>query len=310
MIRLYKSTDALPLLTLFTQTVHTVSSAYYSPEEIEAWAPSHPKSEAEWNAYFAERYTLVDEQDGVVLGFGCLSAAGNTIDMLFTHHAFQSRGVGSAVIGALEEEAMRRGQREVFLTVSATAWRFYLHRGYDYHKSERKIYGNILFDCQILRKALPAFPPMRRNDRTLDTENAQELLRNGKYGFLTTCAINGYGYGIPINYALSGESIYFHCARNGFKLENIRRNNRVGFCVVGHEQVQATRYTTTYESVLIFGKINVVISDDERTQALELLLRKYCPEQSADWREHIRKSFDITLILRLDIEHCTGKRRK
>ncbi|MDR1667439.1 MAG: GNAT family N-acetyltransferase [Bacteroidales bacterium] len=310
MIRRYKPTDAVPLLTLFTQTVHTVSSAYYSPEEVEAWASSLPENEAAWNAYCAERYTLVNEQDGVIHGFGCLNVAGNTIDMLFTHHAFQNKGIGSSVINALEEEATRRGQREVFLTVSATAWHFYLHRGYAYYKNERKTYGNILFDCQILRKALPVFPPMRRHDRILEPEKTQELLRNGKYGFLATCAVNGYGYGIPIHYVLSQESIYFHCARDGFKLENIRHNHRVSFCVVGQEQVHAERFTTAYESVLVFGKITVVLSDEERMQAMELLVRKYCPEQSALWREHLLKSFAVTQVLRLDIEHHTGKKRK
>ncbi|MDR2848047.1 MAG: GNAT family N-acetyltransferase [Bacteroidales bacterium] len=310
MLRKYKPSDVEQLISLFTQTVHKVSCSYYSPEEVEAWAPSNAADTAFWHDYFSTRFTLLDEREGFIAGFGCLSASGNVIDMLFTHHEHQNEGVGSAIIDALEAEALHCGQREVFLTTSATAWRFYQKRGYLYHRSEKKPYGNIAFDCQILRKALPVFPPMRRHDRELDTEKAKELLRNGSYGFLSMCAVNGYGYGVPVNYVLTGDSIYFHCAQGGFKLENIRHNNRVSFCVVSSEQVCPERFTTAYESAMVFGRVVAELPDEEKATAMELLVRKYCPEQAPAWQEHIQKSFHITGVLRLDVEHLTGKKRQ
>ncbi|MDR0815180.1 MAG: GNAT family N-acetyltransferase [Bacteroidales bacterium] len=310
MIRKYQSSDVEPLISLFTQTVHKVSCSYYSPEEVEAWAPSTPADTVFWDDYFSTRFTLLDEREGLIVGFGCLSASGNVVDMLFTHHAHQNEGVGSAIIDALEAEALRYGQQEIFLTTSATAWHFYLKRGYRYFKSEKKPYRNIEFDCQILRKALPVFPPMRRHDRELDADKAKELLHNGNYGFLAMSAVNGYGYGIPVNYVPAGDSIYFHCAQDGFKLKNLRHNNRVSFCVVSSEQVCPERFTTAYESVMVFGRVVTEISDKEKTEAMELLVRKYCPQQAPVWQEHIQKSFHITGVLRLDIERLTGKKRK
>ena len=152
MIRQYAPADIDPIVDLFTQTVHIVSSSYYSPEEIEAWAPSQPDM-AWWKQYLDERYTLVmDSEDGIT-GFGSLSANGETIDLLFTHHAHQSKGIGSLILKALEEEATCRGKQEVRLTTSANAWNFYQKRGYRYHHSEKKTYGTVIFNCQVLCKA-------------------------------------------------------------------------------------------------------------------------------------------------------------
>ena len=49
------------------------------------------------------------------------------------------------------------------------------------------------------------FREIRRKDRILDNELAIRLLEEAEYGFLAMSGINGYGYGIPINYVKEGE---------------------------------------------------------------------------------------------------------
>ena len=309
MIRKYDSTDSESLVALFTQTVHIVSGSYYSSGEVEAWAPSQPDMAA-WACFFDEQYTLVMDSENGITGFGCLSADGSTVDMLFTHHAHQSEGIGSAILEALENEAMQRGNTEVKLTTSATAWSFYQKRGYHYHHSEKKTYGPMMFDCQVLCKSLPAFRDIRRKDRALDNEQALRLLETGEYGFLAMCGKNGYGYGIPLSYALENRSIYFHCAPEGFKLENIRQNHRVSFCVVGRTQVLPDKFSTAYESALVFGRIVCDLPEDERRKALDLFVAKYSPDFMDISKTYINKSFHRTNILRLDMEHLSGKMKK
>lgn len=81
------------------------------------------------------------------------------------------------------------------------------------------------------------FREIRRKDRILDNELAIRLLEEAEYGFLAMSGINGYGYGIPINYVKEGDSIYFHCAPEGYKLECLRENPKVSFTVVGATQI-------------------------------------------------------------------------
>jgi nitroimidazol reductase NimA-like FMN-containing flavoprotein (pyridoxamine 5'-phosphate oxidase superfamily)/GNAT superfamily N-acetyltransferase len=309
MIQLYATSDLEPVIELFTQTVHTVSSSYYSPEEVEAWAPSFPDT-VSWDCFLNERYTLVmDSEDGIT-GFGCLSDDGSKVELLYTHHAHQNEGIGSTLLEALEREALLRGNKEIKLTTSATAWAFYQKRGYRYHHSVKKIYGSMTFDCQVLCKALPVFPDIRRQDKILDDERTLNLLETGEYGFLAICGINGYGYGIPINYVFYDNCIYFHCAVEGYKLENIQQNNRVSFCIVGRTQVIPQKFLITYESAFVFGRIMYDLPEDERHKALNLLVAKYSPDFTDISHAYISKSFHRTLILKLEIEHVSGKSKK
>jgi len=308
MIRLYVPADLEPVVNLFIQTVHIVSSNYYSSEEVEAWAPSQPDM-ASWARFFDERYTLVMDSAAGITGFGSLNPDGATVDMLFTHYAHQSEGIGSAILSALEKEAMQQGGNEIKLTTSATAWTFYQKRGYQFHHCEKKTYGTMVFDCQVLCKTLPQFRDIRRKDRTMDNEKARQLLETGEYGFLAMCGKNSYGYGIPLNYVLEGNNIYFHCAPDGFKLENIKKNNRVSFCVVGRTKVLPGQFSTAYESVLVFGRIIGGLPAEERRKALDLLVARYSPGFTDISKTYISKSFHRTNILRLDIEHLSGKIR-
>ena len=308
MIRFYTPADLEAIIILFTQTVHKIGGSYYSPVELEAWAPLLYDLD-EWRLFFKERYTIVMDDNGEIVGFGCLSANGNTIDLLYTRHDRQSEGIGALILQELENEALKRGNNEIMLTTSATAWTFYQKRGYKYHHSEKKLYGKLEFDCQILCKQLPVFREIRRKDRIADVQSARRLLETGEYGFLAICALNDYGYGIPLNYAFDSEKIYFHCAMEGFKLDSIRHNNRVSFCVVGKTKLLPEKFSTNYESVLVFGKIASKLTEDERRKALDLLVAKYCPDFIDISESYIKKSFQRTNILRLDIEHIAGKRK-
>ena len=47
------------------------------------------------------------------------------------------------------------------------------------------------------------FRDIRRKDRVLSCDAAWKLLERGEYGFLAMQGMNGYGYGIPLSYAMS-----------------------------------------------------------------------------------------------------------
>ena len=110
--------------------------------------------------------------------------------------------------------------------------------------------------------------------------------------------------------ALSGKSVYFHCAPEGYKLECVRANNRACFCVVGHTRIIPEGFTTEYRSVMAFGTVACSLPESERLSALDLLVDKY----SADFKDiaakYIAGSFHRTEILRLDIEHLSGKHKE
>lgn len=153
------------------------------------------------------------------------------------------------------------------------------------------------------------FNEVRRKDRELDTGGAIEVLKKSDYGILSTVGENGYAYGVPLNYVYIDNSIYFHCAVEGHKLDNITNNNKVSFCVVGQTYILPEKFSTKYESVIIFGTASEVFDNEKNTILLELL-NKYSPEYIEKGKEYIENSSKRTKIIKISIEHISGKARR
>ncbi|UFS69030.1 pyridoxamine 5'-phosphate oxidase family protein [Geomonas sp. RF6] len=149
---------------------------------------------------------------------------------------------------------------------------------------------------------------VRRKEREISEADAKELLERGVYGVLSTVGADGAPYGVPLNYFVRGGAIYFHCAVEGHKLENLAAEPRVSFCVVGKTEVALEKFSTRYESVIVAGKASEAVAD-EKQMALEGLLAKYFPKKSeAERLKYIDDLGARTKAFRIDIEGIRGKR--
>lgn len=152
---------------------------------------------------------------------------------------------------------------------------------------------------------------IRRRDRLLDEEAAREVLRDGEYGYLSLVRPDGTAYGVPVNYVWDGaDAIYLHGAPEGEKLRCIACCADLSFCVVGRTQVEPQHFTTAYESVVIACRAAVDLPPEERMHALELLIAKYCPDDTTAGRHAAERSFHRTAIIRLDRLRGSGKCKK
>ncbi|GAA0178813.1 hypothetical protein SH2C18_18010 [Clostridium sediminicola] len=97
------------------------------------------------------------------------------------------------------------------------------------------------------------FLEMRRKEKQISLAESQEILKKGEYGVLSTISLNGYPYGTPLNYVYSDGCIYFHSAEDGQKIQNINHNCKVSFSVVGDVKLVPEKFSTKYESVIVFG---------------------------------------------------------
>lgn len=155
------------------------------------------------------------------------------------------------------------------------------------------------------------FREIRRQNRILDDEaRIKELLQDSEYGFLSLgMDENGYSYGIPISYAYdeTTNSLYFHCAPEGKKLDILKENTKVSFSIVGVTKPVAEQFTTLYESVVVFGKADINLPDEEKRKALRLLVAKYSPDYIELGEKYMDKSWNRTAVFKIDIEHITAK---
>lgn len=149
---------------------------------------------------------------------------------------------------------------------------------------------------------------IRRQDRLLEEERAMNLLKAGEYGVLSMLTEEDSAYGIPVNYVWDGNSsVYIHCAPEGRKLHCLAYCNRISFCIVGRTHVISHQFTTEYESIILSGRAYTGLGEEERMQALHLLIDKYSPNDKHTGAKYAEKSFHRTEIIRLDIETVSGK---
>ncbi len=147
---------------------------------------------------------------------------------------------------------------------------------------------------------------MRRKDRQIDDDDALTILNEGEYGIMSMVDSNSQAYGVPLNYCVVHDKIYFHCAPVGKKIEIIEHNSIVSFCVVGNTKVLPEKFGTKYESSIVTGLVKEVY-DDEKQNALEELLRKYSRDYFKEGLKYIDGLFEKTRVFEITIESISGK---
>lgn len=148
--------------------------------------------------------------------------------------------------------------------------------------------------------------PMRRSDRALDA--AESLLARGEYGILSTVDSTCQPYGTPLNYVVLDDAVYFHCAVEGTKLNNIIANPKVCFTVVVNTKILPDKFSTAFESVMAFGQASIV-TDEKKLAVLKALIDKYSPDYQEAGAAYIEKYRANTTVVKITIDHLTGKRR-
>ncbi len=151
--------------------------------------------------------------------------------------------------------------------------------------------------------------PMRRLDRALTNEQAAEIMQNGEYGILSTVSSDGQPYGVPVSYTFVDNMLYFHCAVEGHKLDNLESNARVSFCVVGKTEVLPDKFATHYESAIVFGKAFELIGDEKHLGLTELL-KKYSPDFMEKGERYIESDLEKTRVFKIEVEILSGKARR
>ena len=153
------------------------------------------------------------------------------------------------------------------------------------------------------------FRKMRRFKQQLTEEETIHILKTGKTGVLGLIGDEGYPYTVPINYVYQDNKIYIHCAKTGHKIDAIKNNNKVSFCVIERDDVVKEKLTTYYKSVIAFGKAKILENDDEIFHAAQSLGLKYSDDKEHVQRE-IKQEFNSLCCVEINIEHITGKQSK
>ena len=151
------------------------------------------------------------------------------------------------------------------------------------------------------------FREMRRFKQALSHADCEELLRRAPRGVLALHGEDGYPYALPMNQVYLDGKLYFHCAKEGHKLDAIAADDRASFCVIDQGVRNQGEWWFSPRSVIVFGRIRR-LDDPQRMAhaARQLGLKHYPTPQGVE--EELAKDLHRVAILEMTVDHMTGKR--
>ena len=148
---------------------------------------------------------------------------------------------------------------------------------------------------------------MRRKKQSLTEEQIHAIIKRNTYGVLSLSDKDGQPYGVPLNYVYADGSFYFHCALSGHKTDIIKENGKASFCIVDNDKVIPETFSTEYISVIAFGEVRRIESDEEKLRTLRLLTQFLGDPDKEKQEKEIQGGFSHVDMLCFKVEHITGK---
>ena len=152
------------------------------------------------------------------------------------------------------------------------------------------------------------FRPMRRFKQQISEEECIRILSSEKRGVLSMMGEDGYPYGIPLNHWYNPEDgkLYFHGAKTGHKIDAIKANDKVSYCVYDAGYQKEGEWALNVNCVVVFGHISLVADENKARVIGENLCRKFTDDEEYIQHE-LQNALPRVQCLELTIDHMTGK---
>lgn len=149
---------------------------------------------------------------------------------------------------------------------------------------------------------------MRRSEREIKSlKEIEEIIQKAAVCHLGL-ADRSEPYIVPVNFGYKDKSIYFHSAREGRKIDLIKKNNNVCFEMETDFEIVGAEITCNwgakYRSVMGTGKAQILEADDAKLNGLKIITGHY-----GEGKFSVPKgNLDRVAVIKIDIEEMTGKK--
>jgi nitroimidazol reductase NimA-like FMN-containing flavoprotein (pyridoxamine 5'-phosphate oxidase superfamily) len=149
---------------------------------------------------------------------------------------------------------------------------------------------------------------MRRKENEItDKVDMEAIIRKS-----TVCRLalshDNLPYIVPLCFGYEENLLYFHTAREGEKLEILKKNQNVCFEFdIDHEVVKgekACKWGMKYRSVIGFGTGSVIRDPESKRHALDIIMRQYSEGPFAFQEAALER----TVVIKVEIARMTGKK--
>ncbi len=149
---------------------------------------------------------------------------------------------------------------------------------------------------------------MRRSEKEIKSrEEIEAVLQKAAVCRIGLCDGN-IPYVVPVNFGYKDKRLYFHSAKEGRKLDVIRRNNNVCFEIdTDQEFIKAEKgcnWSLKYRSAIGNGKAEIIEDAAEKIAALKIIMAHYSDEKY----EFSEADAARVAVIRVDVESLSGKK--
>ena len=133
---------------------------------------------------------------------------------------------------------------------------------------------------------------IRRTEREIKDENKlKSILENGKYGIIGLSR-NNEPYVVTISYGYDEieNALFFHCGKEGQKIDFIKSNPQACVTIIEDDGFDADSCEHSYRSIVLRGKINLINDTEEVDRAIRLMifqLEKSTGHWPGPWKDWI-----------------------
>ena len=150
---------------------------------------------------------------------------------------------------------------------------------------------------------------MRRTDKEItDRQSMENVLKEAEIVRLAMID-DGEPYLVAMNFAYADGALYMHSAREGRKIDALKKNNKIAFQTEIDVKIllktEASNCTTRYTSVFGTGRAFLLEDRAEAIKALDAIMTKHTGRAGSEYPE---KVLDMMLVIRVNIETMTGKK--
>ena len=148
---------------------------------------------------------------------------------------------------------------------------------------------------------------MRRQDKEITDMAAIKSIIGKSHVCRLALSEDNRPYVVPLCFGYADNTLYFHSAAEGKKIEILKKNHNVCFefdlgCEVVQDE-QACKWGMKYQSVVGFGKASFVGDPEEKRKGLDAIMEHYSGK-SFDYPDAAIKNI---VLIKVEIESMTGK---
>ncbi len=152
-IRRFDCGDEVALFRVHFTAIHDIASRDYSPEQIEAWAPTDTDM-VMWADRMHTLRPFVAELDGEIVGYADLQPHG-LIDHFYVSGRHPRRGIGKRLMVRIHEEAQALGLMRLTSHVSRTAEPLFTLHGFRVIERAFPVRRGVTLENALMQKAGP-----------------------------------------------------------------------------------------------------------------------------------------------------------